>query len=498
VTRLCVSLTEKTVARMIESIRTLPNHVDTVEVRLDFLSPADQASPDALESICEARDREIIVTNRPQREQGHFEGSEQQRLESLRRAARLGADFIDIELDSSARLGPLPGSARRIVSYHNFQRTPDDLDSIHARSRDAGAEVVKIATRALDITDSLPLFRLLEKHSSTTPTIALAMGEEGLCTRVLAPKFGGFLSFASLGAEKGSAAGQVPYRQMEEMYRFSRIGPKTTVFGVVANPVAHSMSPPIHNAAFAEAGMDAVYLPLKVTDPLSFLEGFEPYDLCGLSVTIPHKEAMVPLMDELDGLARRIGAINTVDIREGNRRGSNTDVAAALAALRHAAGRAGLLPLEERKVLLVGAGGAGRALAYGLAEEIRELTIANRTVSRAQRLAEEVGADYCGLNEMKGRRPDILINTTSVGMHPNVEDIPVPPSILREGMVVFDAVYNPIETRLLREAKEAGCVTASGFEWFVAQAAAQFETWTDLPAPRQVMAQVVRGELEKK
>jgi 3-dehydroquinate dehydratase/shikimate dehydrogenase len=497
-TRLCVSLTENTAAGMIECMHRLPDYVDTVEVRLDYLVGPPQEASSGLKSICEARDRDIIVTCRPQRQGGHFQGDESARLEILRLAGQLGADFVDVELDSSARVGELPGGTRRIVSHHDFERMPDDLDAIHRRAIEAGAHVVKIAVRALDITDALPIFSLLQKHTGTTDTIALGMDEEGLCTRILAPKFGAFLSFASTGEATASAAGQVPYQTMEEMYGFSRINPETQVYGVVANPVAHSMSPPIHNAAFAELGMDAVYLPLKVTDPLSFLEGFEPHDLRGLSVTIPHKEAMVPLMDDLDELARRIGALNTVDIRDGKRRGSNTDVAAALAALRAAAERANLLPMDRRKVLLIGAGGAGRALAYGLAEHVEELTIANRTVSRAERLAKEVGAAFCGLDELESRRPDLLINTTSVGMHPNVEDMPVPSSILQNGMVVFDAVYNPIRTRLLREAEQGGCIAASGFEWFVSQAAAQFETWTDTAAPQDVMAEVVRRELERR
>jgi len=327
------------------------------------------------------------------------------------------------------------------------------------------------------------------------PTIALSMGEEGLPTRVLAAKYGAFLSYASLAPGKGSADGQVPYEEMEGLYRFSRISRRTSVYGVVANPVAHSMSPAIHNAAFAEVGLDAVYLPFKVTDPAAFLDAYERHDLRGLSVTIPHKEAMVPLMDEVDELTARIGALNTVTVRNGRRYGSNTDVAAALAALEHAARQAGLLPLERRAALLVGAGGAGRAIAYGLAGRVGRLIIANRTVWRGRKLAGEIGAEACGLHDIPALSFDILINTTSVGMHPNTDETPVAASVLRPGMVVFDAVYNPIETRLLCEARQAGCVTASGFEWFVSQAAAQFETWTGMPAPRARMAEVVRERL---
>jgi 3-dehydroquinate dehydratase/shikimate dehydrogenase len=316
-----------------------------------------------------------------------------------------------------------------------------------------------------------------------------------MATRILAPKFGAFLSFASLAAEKGSADGQVPHEQMENLYHFSRIGRGTDVYGVVANPVAHSMSPAIHNAAFEETGMDAVYLPFRVDDPEAFLDGYQPYDLRGLSVTIPHKEAMLQLMDETDELCKRVGALNTVVIRNGRRMGYNTDVAAAVGSIEDAAARAGFDSLRECTGLLVGAGGAARAIGHGLVESVARLVVANRTESRGRKLAAELDCDFSPLDRMEEVDADIIINSTSVGMSPETDATPVPAHMLKPGIVVFDAVYNPIRTRLLREADEAGCVTASGFNWFVAQAAAQFELWTQQEPPREVMAEVVREQL---
>ncbi|MDP6438455.1 MAG: shikimate dehydrogenase [Candidatus Brocadiia bacterium] len=495
-TLLCVPLTEPTAEAALDFMHGLPECVGIVELRLDHVWAArpDAAAP-TLRAICAAKDRPIIVTVRPPREGGLCEAPESERLDLLRLAAACGADYVDVELDSVGALGELAGPTRRIVSHHDFQRTPEDLDAIHARAARSGADVVKIAARALDITDAVPMLELLERRGAAVPTIALSMGEEGLATRILAPKFGAFLSFGAPREGETTGPGQVPFRRMEDMYRFSRIGPRTEVYGVVADPVAHSMSPAIHNAAFAELGVDAVYLPFKVSDPAAFLDGFQRYDLRGLSVTIPHKEAMAPLMDELDELSAQIGALNTVAIRSGRRYGSNTDVAAALEALECAVGEAGMLPLDRCTALVIGAGGAGRALAYALAGRVGKLLIANRTVQRAERLAGETGADWCGLDEVARHGPDVLINTTSVGMHPHVDACPVPPSILRAGMVVFDAVYNPMETVLLRDARRMGCVTASGFDWFVSQAAAQFETWTGRAAPRRRMAEVVRDRL---
>lgn len=498
-TKLCVTLTEQTPEAMLAAMRRLPAFVDMAEVRLDHIRKVRPClSASDVERICQGKDRPIVVTNRPRREGGLNEGPEDARVESLRKAAALGAEYVDIELDSVGVLGEIRGGTQRIVSYHNFELTPPDLDNIHRNAVAVGADVVKVAVMARDIVDTLPIMALLRRHAASVPTIALSMGEEGLPTRLMGRKLGAFLVYAC--AEEGSEAamGQVPCREMEHLYRFSQISAGTDIFGVVANPVAHSMSPVIHNAAFAEAGLDAVYLPFKVTEPRPFLEGYEPYDLKGLSVTIPHKEAMVPLMDEVDELTARVGALNTVVIRDGRRLGSNTDVAAALGVLESCAGRAGLLPLERCTVLLLGAGGAARAIAFGLSGRVAQMTIANRTLSRGRDLAAEVGASWCGLDEIANLRPDILVNTTSVGMYPRTDESPVPESMLRRGMVVFDAVYNPMETTLLQQAREAGCIAAAGLEWFIAQAAVQFETWTGLVAPRERMAQVVLERLSRK
>lgn len=489
-TNLCVPLTQKTTSQMLRAMRQLPAYVQLAEIRIDFMDEFD------IEELTAHKDRPIIVTNRPTREGGRWTGSEEERLQVLRDAARLGADFVDVELQSVGSLGEIAAGARRIVSHHDFGGTPPELEKIFGSVRATGADVVKVVVKATNLTESAAVLRLVQKHAEEVPTIALSMGEEGIPTRVLAAKYGAFLSFASYQEGSASAEGQIPYPQMEGMYHFSRIDRHTKLYGVVANPVAHSMSPAIHNAAFAESGINAVYLPFKVHDVAAFLAAYEGFDLCGLSVTIPHKEAMVACMDEVDETAARIGAVNTVAVRDGLRCGCNTDVAAALCALESAGQRAGLPPLAECEVLLVGAGGAGRAVAYGLAPTVARLVIANRTVERAEKLAAELGVQYCSVPEAAETSPDILVNTSSVGMSPDTDCSPVPRSMLREGMVVFDAVYNPIETRLLREAKACGCVAASGFEWFVSQAAAQFELWTGREAPRSVMEEVLRKKLE--
>lgn len=488
-TKLCVSLTEKDTDSMLAAMHSLPPQVDVAEVRLDLMESAD------LKRICSAKNRPIIVTNRPVRQGGAYEGPEGPRVAALRQAAELGADYVDVELDAVGELGELAGGCARIVSHHDFEGTPAGLDDVLRRILDTAPDVAKIVVTARDIAQVPPVLALLERYADRVPLIAFSMGEEGVTSRILAPKLGAFLSYASRAEGREAAPGQVPYDQMLRTYRFHQINADTALYGVVADPVAHSMSPAVHNAALGALEVDAVYVPFKVNDPKTFLEGFEPYDLKGLSVTIPHKESMLGLMDDVDELAARIGALNTVAIRDGRRFGCNTDVAAAVEAIENAVRRAGMEPLSARSVLLVGAGGAARAIAYGLQGKVALLTIANRTVERGKTLAAELGAEACSLSEMEKLAPDILVNGTSVGMWPQVDQSPVPAGMLRKGMAVFDCVYNPIRTRLLREAKEAGAVTASGIEWFVSQAAAQFELWTGARAPREVMEQVIRSRL---
>ncbi len=483
-TLLCLSVAVGTVEEARETLSEPTCAFDVAELRLDFTREPN------LRQLLDGRPCPVIVTNRPVREGGHWSGDERQRLAILEEADRLGADFVDVELDARPHFRR-QGRARLIVSYHNFQCTPPDIRQIAKRIEATDADIVKVATMANSLADNLAIFEVLQ--AATKPTIALTMGEHGHVSRILAPKFGAFLVYAAPSEGRQVAPGQVPVDQMLSLYRFRRIGPATRVYGVIANPVAHSMSPAIHNAAFAHCGLDAVYLPFRVDDPAEFIPPFRRLPVSGYSVTIPHKEAVIVLLDEVQPLARKIGAVNTIVERQGKLFGSNTDWSAALRAIESA------LPegqgLAGRQVLMLGAGGAARAIAYGLVERGCRLVIANRTVSRAERLAGELGCRWTSLDQAGDVPYDVLVNATSVGMHPDVDATPLAREHLRPGAIVFDSVYNPIETRLLREAREAGCVVVNGLEMFVNQAVEQFELWTGQPAPREVMRSVVESRL---
>ncbi|MBE3100150.1 MAG: type I 3-dehydroquinate dehydratase [Planctomycetes bacterium] len=538
---ICLSLmpetTEQALAGLAEAART----ADLAELRLDAMREFD------LPRLLASPPCPVIVTYRPQREGGHYDGPEGPRLETLRQAARLGARYIDVEHDSLANLGNVP-PAKVIVSYHNHERTPPDLADIYARLAATGAGVVKVAVMARHILDTAAVLRILK--SARKPTIALSMGPRGVLTRILAPKFGALLTYAGIGTGREAAPGHLSAADMRQLYRADRIGPKTRVYGVIADPVGHSLSPRIHNAAFALAGLDAVYLPLWVEgDPAAFVRAMREFAFDGYSVTIPHKQAVMAALDEIEPLARRIGAVNTVQRRpDGSLFGTNTDWTAGLASIEAVVGHDWL---RGKRALIVGAGGVGRAMAFALRERGAAVTLTDVDEARAETLAKDVGTatmpiaalhrggqespprevprsperggsgdpprstsedsprsrlPEAGCGGSESTRPggdlpheewDILLNCTPIGMHPKTDASPVPRKMLRPGMVVYDAVYNPLQTRLVREAREAGCRTVAGIDHFVRQAVEQFELWTGRPAPVDTMRQVVVEALTK-
>ena len=469
---------------------------DAVECRLDYLaSPPDEAQ---LQRLLHQTPLETIVTYRPTRQGGRFAGDEQRRLDVLRQAAAQAPAFIDIERGTPPGHWP-PGSI--ILSHHDFSGRPDDLPALARELDDSPAAVNKIVFMAQgpeDALAALDLPRLCRK-----PTIALAMGESGVISRLLAGRVGAFGTFAALlnGAE--SAPGQPTLKEFRSLYRWDRVGPATAVYGVIGCPVGHSMSPAIPNAAFDAVGHDGVNVPVLIRPGAEHFDRFmdellrRPWlNWRGLSVTIPHKENALRYVgaDRCDELARKIGAVNTITIGPGGElRGDNTDYAAAIDSLCDAM-RIARPGLARHSVAVLGAGGAARSIVAALRHYGAAVTIYNRTLDRAKSLAEEFACRAQPLGAAPDLRESIVINCTSVGMHPRVDECPlerIPPSV----KVVFDTIYNPLRTRLLESAHLAGCLCVSGLEMFVNQAVAQFQTWTSLPAPRDVMRDVVLKRL---
>lgn len=487
-----VPILAESMEEMLAEIATLDRQaVDGIELRLDHLR-----APFNLACLRRAiPDLPTIVTCRLPKDGGRYEGEEGRRLSLLQEAVDLGFDYVDIEAECFHSIQRGTSPSRLIASIHNFTETPSDLSSTLRDLASLPCDIIKFSFFASDLRDNLRLFHALE--TAPKPAIGLCMGELGEVSRILNLSFGSVLTFGSLREGRESAPGQIPYRDLAYLYRVKAIRQTTARYGVVGNPIAHSMSPVLHNTAFAHRGLDAVYLRFRVSDfPLFLRELAEPLDLRGLSVTIPHKEAAFHASTVTDELAKEIGTVNTLTRIPAGWEGRNTDCEAALTAICRAAHRAGI-DLSHAVALLVGAGGTARAIGLGLRRAGCRIVVANRTFSRGEALAQVLGGEAIAIDALATISPQIVVNATSVGMYPKVTESPVPASIFHPGMVAFDVVYNPRMTRFLSDAKEAGAEIADGVEMFVEQAARQFERWTGQPAPREVMESVVVQRLEQ-
>ena len=263
----------------------------------------------------------------------------------------------------------------------------------------------------------------------------------------------------------------------------SKITAATKLCAIIGNPIGHTLSPLVHNAAFEHLGLDYVFLAFQVEHLQDAVKGIRALDFKGVSVTIPHKVAVMEYLDEIETVAGRIGAVNTVVNRAGRLIGYNTDWSGAIKALEDE------MVLQGKTAVVLGAGGAARAISFGLKEKGAQPVILNRTVSRAEALAAELKCRFGGMELMEKLSFDLVINTTSVGMYPRVDGMPVKKELLKD-VLVFDTVYNPIKTRLIREAEEKGCPTIIGLKMFINQAALQFELWTGEKPPLGLMQQV--------
>jgi 3-dehydroquinate dehydratase/shikimate dehydrogenase len=413
-------------------------------------------------------------------------------LELLRAAMAAGAEFVDLEADAAARI-PRSAKTRRIVSHHDFHRTPDDLESLHRRLAALDADVIKITTTAVCPHDNLRVLQLV--RGSHVPTVGFCMGDLGVVSRILAGKFGAPWTYATPDAT-AVAPGQLSFAQMRGLYRYDEIHAETDVYAVIADPVGHSLSPLIHNTAFAQLKLDKVYVPIRVP-PMhlaQFMEDAPHLGLKGLSVTIPHKETVIASLGEVHEAVRAIGACNTT-IWDGRQWvGYNTDFLAALNSLEDAMGGVTSQgdPLTGKTALLLGAGGVGKAIAWGLMDRKAHVVLCDGDAERAKQLAAKLGCraiDWSARHEVQA---DVLVNGTPLGMHPKVDQTPFEPQHMRSSMVVFDAVYNPEHTLLLRNALDRGCRVVSGVDMFVRQACLQFKLFTGHEGPADVMRKVIK------
>ncbi|MBI3855500.1 MAG: shikimate dehydrogenase, partial [Planctomycetes bacterium] len=335
------------------------------------------------------------------------------------------------------------------------------------------------------IADLIRLVTLQKSFSS--PLAVIAMGEYGEPLRVLYRRYGGWLTFVSLQAGLESAPGQITLEEMVRHYQGKTIDDATEVYGVIGNPVAHSKSPALFNDVFKHLGINARYVKIKVDDPAPLRELVGAMELRGLSVTIPHKQAVLASADEADEIARGIGAANTITAREGKLSASNTDLPAAMEAIRDAAVKTWSHGVYGMRALVLGAGGVSRAIAWGLKREAARVVIANRTFERGKALAEELGVETVRWESLIDARAQLVVNGTSLGMAPNTEGSPVDPSFFKKDMIAMDTVYTPRNTKFLRDARSAGATTIDGVEMFLRQANHQFRLWKGRPIPTEIL-----------
>jgi 3-dehydroquinate dehydratase/shikimate dehydrogenase len=465
------------------------NGIGLVELRLDYLQGEVQ-----VKRLLRDRPCPVIMTCRRKSDGGRWEHSEEARLTLLRTAIVEGADYVDLEDDVAAGVRRY-GVTKRIISHHDFQKTPADLTLLHKRLASMDADIVKIAAMANHPTDNLRMLQMV--HASRLPTVGICMGDIGAPTRILGGRCGAPFTYATFNDDRVLAPGQIGWRQMREMYRYDSITAATRIYGVVADPVGHSLSPVVHNAAIAAAGIDAVYVPFRVPAEQidEFLSAASRWPLSGLSVTIPHKESVLRHATAVDGLVQSIGAANTLSFTPAGIEAANTDATAAVESLA-AALRGDEQPqngtLGVKTAVVLGGGGAARAVAFGLKQRGVEVTVTSRTADRAKKIAAEVG---CKAVEWAARHrmpSDCVVNATPVGMHPNVDETPYDKEHLRPYMVVFDTVYNPENTLFIKEARSVGCRTVTGVEMFVRQAAIQFRIWHGVEPPQQVMRDALK------
>ncbi|XP_039013878.1 bifunctional 3-dehydroquinate dehydratase/shikimate dehydrogenase, chloroplastic-like [Hibiscus syriacus] len=397
------------------------------------------------------------------------------------------------------------GSNSRIIVSNDVnggKPSVEKLADLIACMQATRADVIKLDICVDYITDLAPIFTVLT-HCQV-PLIAMAVGSKGLISQLLAPKFGGFLVYGSLGGKP--VPGLPSLLSLRQIYRLEYMNADTKVFGVISNPVAHSKGPILHNPAFRHMGYNGIYVPMLVDDIEEFFETYSGSDFAGFSVGIPHKEAAVRCCDEVHPLAKSIGAVNTIVRRpmDGKLIGYNTDCEASISAIedalrerevsRNGTSHGTSSPISGRSFVLIGAGGAGRAMAFGAKYKGARIVIFNRNYERAKALANAVSGEAFPYETLEKFRPEtgaILANSSAVGMKPNSDQSPVSKEALRAYDLVFDAVYTPRITRLLKEAAEVGVTAVSGVEMFVRQALCQFRLFTGGSAPEDFMRKLV-------
>ena len=507
--KLCVAIQAETPAEMMERATAALGDAKFLEFRLDSLAKPAGGLLKVKEFLAEHRDVTAVATCRRKENTGHFVGSLAAEFEILLKAAEAGCQIVDLEVESAGeakaaalakfRQGLRAAGTALLISFHDFKQTGgwEGLEQAAERILAFAPEYVKVVSTARTLADNLAVLKLIEQRSLSAQVVGIAMGEEGLVSRVLGPRAGAAFTFASFADGGETAPGQITAHTLRDLYRIEQLDQATRIFGVAGNPIAHSLSPLMQNTAFRKESVNAVLLPLKVRAVDDLLKLVRELPMAGMAVTMPLKQEVLPYLANpvLHGkmpLTHRIGACNTLRVgTDGSIVGFNTDVDGVVRPLEKR------LRLRGAKIAVLGAGGAARAAVFGLVEQGAEVFIVNRTHETAVALAKESGARALKHEAFAKEHFDVLINSTPCGMKGSKQALPIGENELNAGLV-FDMVYNPLETPLLKLARERGIPVVTGLEMFVQQGARQFEIWTGKPAPEAEMLRVVELELKRR
>jgi 3-dehydroquinate dehydratase/shikimate dehydrogenase len=488
---ICAVIAEPTASRAIRMLKRALRQSNTVELRLDWLRNKHEIEGLLRQLRVRGKRACLIATLRRRKGGGRYAGSVAEQLAWLEKAARAGCRWCDLEMESASQVG-IGGihalrraGARVMISYHDFRRTPARPETVARRLSRFGGDAIKIATQASKLADAT---RLLAAARRGKNLVAVPMGEVGLPARILALRGGSALAYAAIADT--TAPGQLSVAEMRDEYRADRLDRRTRIYGVIGDPIAHSLSPQMHNAAFVARRVNAVFLPFLVRNLADFIAVRAEFGVSGFAVTLPHKQRILRYLDGCDPLAAQIGAVNTVVVRGGGKLyGYNTDYVGVRRAVERR------VQLAGSRILLLGGGGAARAAAFALVEAGAVLSICARRPSQAKSLARASGAEAISRAELRGEYFDAVINATPVGMS-GKDGSPLLASELN-CRVVMDMIYRPTETPLLRLARSRGIETVGGAEMFLAQGVAQWEIWMGERAPAETMRRTVLAELRR-
>jgi 3-dehydroquinate dehydratase/shikimate dehydrogenase len=469
--KICLSIAPKLMRDALKILQEFRDTSAMIEVRIDGIKDLK------LDQLLQQPRPKLIITNRRKDEDGKFSGTANQQFEILSEAIRLGADYVDVEFSWEEKfiknLLSQSNKTKVICSYHNFKETPINIEALYRKMRKTGAHIIKIATTANDIADNKMIFDLLKQScKDRQKLIALCMEEAGVISRILGGKFGNYLTYASLSDKEQTADGQLTYDELKNLYRVDQINYRTNIFGLVGNPVKHSKGIFFHNKIFSSKQLNAVYVNFLVSDLQEFISKFRNV-FNGISVTMPFKEEIVNLLDRFELNSVRLGIYNTVIKRNDKLIGFNTDLPAIVSLLKKRTN------LRGKEVVVLGTGATSETMAFAALSNNCKTTIIGRNPKKAEILAKELGCEWTTLDNLQSPSPDILMNGTSVGMKGNRQKTIVPKSLLKKGMIIFDAVYNPTMTPLLQDAVEAGCKIITGLELFQKQAQLQSKLFSE-------------------